>query len=116
VDDRRYAERRPGRRAVTEELETIVERIRRDLEALVLLDELIELRLDTLHEDCRLLEGVVGSLKDAAVLVGISELSFSELGSRGHQRVITDVLSLYSAGILRERTAQELQQPVTPKS
>jgi hypothetical protein len=99
---------------MTEELESIVERIRRDLEALVLLDELIELRLDTLHEDCRLLETVAGGLQQAAKLVGISEVSLSELGSRGHQRVITDVLSLYSAGILRERTAQELQQPVAP--
>jgi hypothetical protein len=100
---------------MTEELESIVERIRRDLEALVLLDELIELRLDTLHEDCRLLETVAGSLKDAAALVGISDVSLSELGSRGHQRVITDVLSLYSAGVLRERTAQELQQPVAQR-
>ena len=97
---------------MTEELESIVERIRRDLEALVLLDELIELRLETLHEDCRLLETVAGSLQQAAGLVGISEVSFSELGSRSHQRVITDLISLYSAGVLRQRTAEELQQPV----
>ena len=97
---------------MTEELEGIVERIRRDLEALVLLDELIELRLDTLHDDCRLLETVAGSLSDAAKLVGISEISFAELESRSHQRVITDVLSLYSAGILRERTSESLKRSV----
>jgi hypothetical protein len=97
---------------MTEELSGIVERVRRDLEALVLLDELIELRLETLHDDCRLLESATGSLADAAKLVGISEVSFAELGSRGHQRVITDVLSLYSAGILRERTAENLRRAV----
>jgi hypothetical protein len=100
---------------MTEELDSIVERIRRDLEALVLLDQLIELRLDTLHEDCRLLETLAGGLPEAAGLVGISEISLSELGSRTHQRVITDILSLYSAGVLRERTAQSLQEPVGPK-
>jgi hypothetical protein len=97
---------------MTEELEGIVERVRRDLHALVLLDELIELRLETLHEDCRLLENVAGSLAEAAALVGISEVSFAELEARQHQRVITDVLSLYSAGVLRERAAAELQAPV----
>ncbi len=97
---------------MTEELTGIVERVRRDLEALVLLDELIELRLETLHDDCRLLEAATGSLSEAAALVGISEVSFAELGSRGHQRVITDVLSLYSAGILRERTAENLRRAV----
>jgi hypothetical protein len=100
---------------MTGEVDSIVERIRRDLEALVLLDELIELRLGTLHEDCRLLETLAGGLPEAAGLVGISEISMSELGSRTHQRVITDILSLYSAGVLRERTAQTLQEPVGPK-
>ena len=97
---------------MTEELDGIVERVRRDLEALVLLDESIELRLETLHDDCRLLESVTGSLTEGARLVGISEVSFSELGSRSHQRVIADVLSLYSAGILRERTAENLRKPI----
>jgi hypothetical protein len=98
---------------MTEELESTVERVRRDLQALVLLDELIELRLETLHEDCRLLEAAAGSLPRAAALVGISEVSFAELGGRSHQRVITDILSLYSAGVLRDRTAEQLQQPIS---
>jgi hypothetical protein len=95
---------------MTEEFEAIVDRVRRDLQALVLLDELIELRLDNLHDDCRLLETAVGSLDEAARLVGISDVSFAELGARRHQRVITDVLSLYSAGVLRERTAEQLRR------
>jgi hypothetical protein len=99
---------------MTEELQSVVERVKRDLQALVLMDELIELRLDTLHEDVHLLEALTGSLADAAKLVGISEISFAELGARSHQRVITDLLSLYSAGILRDRAADQLKEPVTP--
>jgi hypothetical protein len=98
---------------MTEELQSVVERVKRDLQALVLMDELIELRLDTLHEDVHLLETLTGSLADAAKLVGISEISFAELGARSHQRVITDLLSLYSAGILRDRAADQLKEPVT---
>jgi hypothetical protein len=103
---------RKGMRGIMEELESIVERVRRDLHALVLLDELLELRLETLHEDCRLLESLSGGLHEAAGLLGISEVSFADLEARRHQRVITDVLSLYSAGVLRDRTAEELRAPV----